>query len=175
MHSRLRLEELGEGRVVHLAVEGGLKSDGLEAQVEKRSRVPLRAGGCLAPRLVEGSPIELQVEAQVVGDGKWGSLIEIGDEVGGDGGLASVLAPRPPDRLGLLIDPPGGRKAEKSDVLGIGGRGLKTEDRREVNQGECGSLAGELVEPEAGRPGHLKPGCEAAPRDHGRAPTPKVG
>lgn len=123
MRSRLRLEELSEGRVIHLAVEGGLKAHGLQAQVEKRSRAPLRAGACLAPRLFERGPIELQVEAQVVGDGKWGSLIEISDEVGGDGGLASVLAPRLPDRLGLFVDPPGGRKAEKGDVLGIGGRG----------------------------------------------------
>ena len=70
MRSRLRLEELSEGRVIDVAVEGGLETDGLEAHVEEASRAPLGAGALLAPGLAERGAVELQVEREVVGDGK---------------------------------------------------------------------------------------------------------
>src|SRR6185295_11339355 len=68
MRSRLRLEELCEGRVIDVAVEGGLVADGFKTGVEKPSGAPLRAGALLAPGLVERGSIELQVEGEIVGD-----------------------------------------------------------------------------------------------------------
>src|SRR5215216_4946152 len=149
MRSRLRLEELSEGLVIDLAVEGGCEADRLEPKLEKASWVPFGAGARLAPGLAKRGSIELQVEVQVIRDGKRRSLIEIGDEVRRDGSLASVPAHRLPDRLGLFVNPPGGRQAEERDLLHTGGRRLKAEDRGKVGDGERGSLAGAGVVAEA--------------------------
>jgi len=94
MRSRLRLEKFSEGWVVHFAVDGGLETHGLEAEVEELPRAPLRARAPLAPRLLAGFAVELQVKAQIIGDREGRPLIEVGDEVGGDCSLAGV----PPHR-----------------------------------------------------------------------------
>jgi hypothetical protein len=56
--------------VIDPAVEGRLKAYGLEPQVEKASWVPFGPKARLTPGLVERGSVELQVEAQVIGDGQ---------------------------------------------------------------------------------------------------------
>jgi hypothetical protein len=65
---RLCLKKFREGRVVDLAMDGGLEAQGLEAEMEELSWIPLRAGARLAPRLLASRSVELQVKGQVVGD-----------------------------------------------------------------------------------------------------------
>ena len=105
MRSRLRLEELSEGRMIDVAEEGGLETDGLEAHVEEPSRAALGAGALLAPGFPERGSVEREVKGEIVGDGKRRSLIEVGDEVGRDRRFAGVPAHRVPDHLDLLVDP----------------------------------------------------------------------
>lgn len=106
MRSRLRFEELSEGLVIHLAVEGRLKAHSLQAEVEELAGIRLGAGGCVAPGLVQCGSKEFQVKGKVIGDGEWRSLIEIGHEVGRESGLAGGLADRWLDRPSLLLNPP---------------------------------------------------------------------
>ncbi len=165
MESGLRLQEVSEGRGIDVAVEGGLEADRFEPVMEEPAGAPLGGRAPLAPGLLQGGPIELQVKAQVVGDGERGPLIEQGDEVRRDGGLTGVLAHHLFGRLGLLVHPPGGRQAEKGEVSGIGGRLLEAEDRREVSQGEGRALAGVGLEAEARRLRDLEPGHQIASGD----------
>ena len=176
MGSRVGLEELSESLVIDLAVEGGLEAGRLEPEVEERARVPFGAGAHLAPGFLKRRAIELQVEAQVVGDGERGPLIEIGDEVRRDDGLAGVSPHRRADCPGLVVNPPGRRQAEEGDLVHLGRGRLKAKDGGKVGQGEGGSLAGEGVVAEAGRTGNLKSGGEAGVGlDRGRPPAPEVG
>ena len=150
MRSRLGLEELSEGRVIDLAVEGGLEAGRVQAEVEERAWIPFGAGAHLAPGFLQRRAVELQVEAQVIGDGKWRSLIEIGDEVGRDDGLAGVSAHRLADCPGLFVNPPGGRQAEEGDLVHLGRGRLEAEDGGKIGEGERPSLAGEGVVAKAG-------------------------
>src|SRR5436305_10920740 len=85
MESGLRLQEFSEGRGIDVAVEGGLEADRFEPGMEEPPGAPLGARALLAPGLLQRGPVELQVKAQVVGDGERGPLIEQGDEVRRDG------------------------------------------------------------------------------------------
>lgn len=52
MRSRLRLEELSEGRVIDIAGEGWLEAETLEAEMEEPAWAPLGAGALPAPGLL---------------------------------------------------------------------------------------------------------------------------
>ena len=173
MRSRLRLEELSEGRVIDIAREGWLEAEALEAEMEEPAGAPLGACALPAPGLLSSRSIELQVEAEVIGDGERGSLIEIGDKVRRDGGFPGVWAHGRGDGLGLLVHPPGGRQAEEGDVPPIRGQRLEAEGGWEVSQGECRSLAGEGLVAKSSRPWDLEP--EASALGYGRAAGAEVG
>lgn len=174
MRCRLRLEKFRESRVVHLAVDGCLESQGLETKMEELSGIPLRAGARLAPSLLASRSIELQVKGQVVGDREGRPLVEVGDEVRRDGCLAGVPSHPGSERLSLLVNPPGGRQAKKGNVVAVGSRRLKAADRGKVGEGEVGTSLRDRLVAEAGGTGNLKTRGRAGALDDGRTSRPQV-
>jgi hypothetical protein len=107
-------KELSERGAVGVAVDRRFQS---RASAGRRGRAGGRVVGCDggAPALVEGGAVELQVEAEVVGDGKVGAMVEIGGEIGGYGGLAGGLTEDRRRGGLLLVDPLNRGQAEEGD------------------------------------------------------------
>lgn len=144
--------------------------------MEEQSGIPLRAGARLAPSLLAGRSVKLQVKGQVVGDRKGRPLVQVGDEVRRDSCIAGVPSHRGGERLDLLVHPPSGRQAKKGNVVAVGSRRLKAADRGKVGESEVGTSLRDRLITEARGTGNLEArGGRAGALDDGRTPQPQVG
>ena len=169
MRSRLRLKKFSEGWVVHFAVDGGLETHGLEAEVEELPRAPLRARAPLAPRLLAGFAVEHSGESPdhwrsggaTADRGRRRSRRRLQPRGRPAPSLMRAPAPaRPPTRSG---------QANKGDVVTVSSCGLESEGERKVGKGKGGTGLRKGLVAEAGGTRNLKSRGKAGalrPRPH---------